>query len=356
MALALLTWGPLLVLSAAEGLAAGGGVTVPFLASIGTHARFLVALPLFFVAEASVDPRLRHFVCQVVESRLVSPEGVSSLESAARSVSRRRDSAVAEGLLLGLTVAVVATGVRVDLPGGISSWRALDAGAGARLSLAGWWYAFVALPIFNFLLYRWCWRLLVWTAFLWRLARADLRLVPTHPDRAGGLGFLGVVQGRFGLLGLAASTVVAAIFAERLSFAGARLEAFTRPVLGIAVINVLLFLGPLLLFMPRLLAVKQRGLREYGTLATGYTQAFDAKWLRGSARGHEPILGTPDIQSLADLANSFDLVQRMRVVPFAPALVATLLAAALVPMLPLLLVAFPLEELLVGIVRLLLGV
>ncbi|MFO1364162.1 MAG: hypothetical protein U1F45_17175 [Burkholderiales bacterium] len=44
----------------------------------------------------------------------------------------------------------------------------------------------------------------------WRIARLDLALVPTHPDRAGGLGFLERVPPLFAPVALAVGCVVRA--------------------------------------------------------------------------------------------------------------------------------------------------
>jgi hypothetical protein len=355
-ALALVTWIPLLVLSAAQGVAVDGNVTVPFLKSVSAHLRFLVAIPLLFAAEAWVDPRLRNVVRQLVESGVVAVTDLPTFESAIRTATRLRDSVLVEIAILGLVVAFGVAGVRVDLAGEISTWRAVGLGAGAPLTLAGWWYTVIALPVFQFLLGRWCWRLVVWWGLLWRLSRLELQLIPTHPDLAGGLGHLGVAQSHFGALSFAASAVWAAVFAEEVRFGGTDLQALRLPVLGIVLLNLALFVAPLLLFGPQLLAVKRRGLREYGVLAAAYTRGFDAKWIRGGAPPGEPILGTADLQSLADLANSFEIIRRMRIVPFSRALVVNVVAASLAPMLPLLLLAFPLDELLVKVLRLLVGV
>ena len=59
-----------------------------------------------------------------------------------------------------------------------------------NLSMAGWWHALVSVPMFQFLLLRWYFRVFIWARFLWRMSRINLKLVPTHPDRVGGLGFL----------------------------------------------------------------------------------------------------------------------------------------------------------------------
>jgi hypothetical protein len=353
--LALATWAPLLVLSVIQRVAIDGSVTVPFLLDVSTHAHLLVAIPLLFAAEAWIDPRLQHFVQQVREARLVQPGELPILGAAVRRACRWRDSAAVEAIGLALAIALMASGFRVDLPTHVFSWWAIPGPAGPQLTLAGWWYTVVAVPIFQFLLFRWLWRLLIWSAFLYRLSRLDLQLVPTHPDLAGGLGYLGTVQSHFAALSFAASAVLAGIFAEQILYVGAHAQDYPLPVAGIVLINLLVFIGPLLFFGPRLLAVKRRGLREYGVLATGYVRDFDTKWLRGPTRSEEPILGTADLQSLADLGNSFEVIRHMRTVPFGPALVTSVVAASLAPMLPVLLTVFPLDELVLKVLKLLRG-
>jgi hypothetical protein len=94
-------------------------------------------------------------------------------------------------------------------------------------------------------------------------------------------------------------------------------------------------------------------LAEYGALATRYVEGFERKWIHGGA-GSEPLLGSADIQSLADLGNSYGLVQQMRVMPFGLQDLTRLVAATAVPLLPLGLTVFPLDELLMRLVKLLL--
>jgi hypothetical protein len=84
--------------------------------------------------------------------------------------------------------------------------------------------------------------------------------------------------------------------------------------------------------------------------ASAYTSNFDEKWVRGGAKGEE-ILGTADIQSLADLANSYAVVREMRLVPFALNDVTSLAITTAVPALPLLLTVMPLEELVTRLLK-----
>jgi hypothetical protein len=356
VALALVAWIPLLCLTLLERPGPGQDSTVSFLGSISTHVRFLVTLPLVFATEVFVDPRLRHFVRDAVDTRLVPEAEVPALERAVRLARRLRDSVTVEVVLAILAVTFVQIGFRpFDLPDNLRSWQATGSGETARLTLAGWWYGLVALPLYQFVIGRWGWRLLVWWVFLWRFSRLRLQLVPTHPDLAGGLGYLSVAQSHFDVLCFAFSAVASGTYAEQMIFGGASLKGFTLPVLGLVLLNLALLVSPLLFFGPKLLAVKRRGLREYGRLATAYVRGFDAKWLRGGAPADETLLGSGDIQSLNDLAGSFDIVRRMRVVPFGPALILILIAATLAPMAPLLFLTFSLEEVLGLAAKLVLG-
>jgi hypothetical protein len=354
VALGLLTWTPLAVLAALTAVSglAHSRVAVPFFSDLGTHVRLLVAIPLFFAAEAWVGPRLGGFLGQMVESRLVLPEDMPALDAAVSGAMRLRDSLTAEVALVVVTIVTISTGVRLDLPGDASTWRT----TGGVLTWAGFWYAAVSRPIFQFLCWRWLWRLVIWTTLLWRLSKLNLQLVSTHPDLAGGLGYLGVAHSYFGTLGFAASAVLSASFSEQVLFAGQQPQSFLTLIGAIVLINLLVFLGPLLCFTPRLLEVKRRGLREYGIVAAAYTHLFEEKWVRRREETVESLLGADDIQSLADMANSFAIVRSMHLAPFGLPLILWLALSAVAPMVPLLFFRFSPEELLLQLAKALFGV
>ena len=171
----------------------------------------------------------------------------------------------------------------------------------------------------------------------------NLQLTPTHPDLAAGLGFLGPAQAKYGMVILAVSSVIASAIAEEILFGGRSLLEYKFLIAAHVALVLLLFLGPLLVFSPRLLEVKRRGLLEYGALANKYTLAFDRKWIKGEA----------DIQSLADLGNSFEYVRGMRLIPVDRNSIIPLIASAILPMAPLVLTMFPLDELLLKILGIL---
>jgi hypothetical protein len=204
----------------------------------------------------------------------------------------------------------------------------------------------VSIPIFQFLLFRWYFRMFIWARFLWQVSRINLCLVPTHPDRAGGLGFLSNTIYAFIPLLIAHGAMLAGLIAGRIFHLGAKLTDFKFEVLVLIIFLLCLVQGPLLVFAPQLAQVKRTGRREYGTLAERYVREFDNKWLRGGAPVGEPLIGSADIQSLADLGNSLAVVQSMRVALFSKESILLFAGAIIAPMVPLALTMMPLDELL----------
>ena len=350
--MALLAWMPLLLLSVAEGHAWGDSVDLPFFYDVSLHVRLLIALPLLIVAELVVHQRMRLVVRQFLERDLIPDAARAKFDAAIASAMRLRNSITAEVLLIAF-VYVVGVGFlwRTQIALDVTSWYGAPRDGELHPSLAGWWLGVVSLPLFQFLLLRWYFRLFIWARFLWHVSRIELQLMPLHPDRCGGLGFLALVSHAFVPLLLAQGALVAGWMAERILFAGARLLDFKLELVGIVAVMVFTVLGPLLVFGPKLAAAKRVGLREYGTLAERYTREFDQKWLRGGAPAGEPLVGSADIQSLADLGNSFEVVKGMRMVPFSLQTVVQLAVATLLPVAPLLLTVFSLEDLLVRLLQ-----
>jgi hypothetical protein len=342
----LIAWVPLLVLAALDGQLLDGRVAVPFLLDVETHIRFLVVVPLLLAAELVVHRRLLGVVRTFLERHLIPAAALPRFDAAVTSAFRLRNSVPAEMLLLALVYAIGVLVVwRHYTVLDASTWYASASDAGSKLSAAGTWYAFVSLPIFQFLLLRWYFRLFIWIRFLWQVSRIDLALVPTHPDQLGGLGFLANTVYAFSVLLIAHGAMVAAQIANRILFVGALLPEFKIEIAVMLAFLMLVVFGPLLVFSPQLAWAKRRGLNEYGTLAERYVRDFDGKWLRQRTADGEPLLGSADIQSLADMGNSFAVVRTMRLAPITRDAVLQLAACMLVPLLPLLLTVMPFEQL-----------
>jgi hypothetical protein len=345
--ISLLAWVPLLVLSLIEGSALRGGVAVPFLWDVDVHLRFLLALPLLVVAELVVYQRMRFVGREFLERNLIPENGMTRFEAAFASAFRLRNSVLAELLLVAFVYIV---GVLIvwrhymTLP--TATWYAAPTVEGSKLTFAGIWYLYLSLPLFQFLLLRWYFRLFIWTRFLWQVSRIELSLVPTHPDRVGGLGFLTRTVYAFTPLAVAHGALLAGLLSDRIFYTGATLPQFKAQITVLVVFLLCAVLGPLLVFAPQLVHAKRTGDRQYGTLAERYVREFDAKWVRGGVPADEPLVGSADIQSLADMANSFDVVRTMRIAPVTKEVILQLVAATLAPIVPLVLTMMSLEELL----------
>jgi hypothetical protein len=339
LTLGLIPWLVLMGLALIEG--AGNQLFSPSV--IGVHARLLLAIPLLFLCETLLAPRLDMFVRTIVRSEVVPLHAQPALEAEIARISRWEDSWVpdAASVLAAVMFSVFAS--QLHLSGTTAAYD--PSRAAPEILMAGQWYLIVCLPLFRFLMIRWLWRLGLWCFFLWRASRLDLRLVPTHPDQAAGLGYLEVVHAHFTPLILAISVVQAAMLAEELSSGLARFEAIYPAFALVLVVVAVLFLGPLFIFTSRLWACRVKGLSDYMVFGSSYVNGFNKKWLGTADPDREPLLGTADLQSLADLGNSISVVRNMRVVPISLLLLKDYVLTALLPFLPLLLFKYPVADL-----------
>lgn len=348
----LVAWLPLLFLSLAEGTALYG-VKLPFLQDIEAYARFLVALPLLIVAELPVHRRIGVAIQQFRERSIVSGSTLDRFDDAIAGARRIRNSVVAElALLVAVFVASPTLWVRsAVLP--IDTWYATVTPGGFQLTGAGWWMVHVSVPIFQFILLRWWFRLAIWWMFLWRVSRMPLRLNALHPDRAGGIGFLGGSVLAFAPLLFAQGVVSSGLIASRVLSGGASVMAYRGEIGVVAAVFVAMVAFPLVFFAPQLSQERRAGLRRYGELSMRYVMDFERKWMAGP-RPDEPLIGSGDVQSLADLGNASAVVNEMRPVPIDVRAVVRLVLVTLAPFSPLVLTVIPFGELVQRVFKMLL--
>jgi hypothetical protein len=339
------TWVPLLALSAMQGNAAGHGVAIPFLRDFSVHTRFLLSVPLLLIAEPIVGRHWAHAARHFVTSGVVIDVDFKRFDAAVKDGLELRDSRTAELLMVVLACAIAAIAL-VSTAVHVSTWYALRTNSGVSLTWSGWWFTLFCVPLFQFLLLRWLWRQCIWGQFLWRVSRLNLLLMPTHPDEAAGLAFVGGAQRYFGIVLLAYSFAVAGVAANRVIYDKIPLPQFAAPIAFYVICAVVIVLAPLVVFAPVLLKTKRQGLLQYATLGTEYTSSFHKKWIVSSRTPEESLLGTGDIQSLADLGNSFGFIERMNALPMKRRTPIHLALACLIPMAPLLLTVMPLKEVL----------
>ena len=342
----LICWLPLLLL-AAGGARLTDGVPVPFLRDFEVHIRFLLALPLLIASEVLVQSRIQKVVAQFPARGLIAPQDHERFENIVASAMRLRNSVAAEVILL-LLVVTVGYGIwkqNLTLP--VPTWYALDHGGEMRLTAAGWYYAHVSLSVFRFILLRWYWRLFIWYRFMWQVSAMPLKFNFYHPDRACGLGFLTDSAIAFAPVLASQMMVVTGFIFDQILYAGKRLQGFQMEIIGALVVGVIVVILPLSFFAVRLEQAGRTARRELGVLSSQYVTGFRRKWVEGGVRdvsAEENLLGTPDIQSLADMANSFGVVGETRLLPLTKQTLIRLVILIGFPLLPLPLTVLPLEE------------
>ncbi|EPX9366191.1 hypothetical protein ACW6B7_004022 [Aeromonas veronii] len=340
-----LCWIPLLLLCSWEGTLLGG-VTVPFLLDIESQTRFLISVPLLVFAELIVHQRIRSIIAQFLERRLVPEPYLADFHRAISNAMAWRNSVAAELLLLLL---VFSSGYFVRTSTFVmdsSTWYINLSDGKEHLSFAGIWFFWISIPITQFLMLRWFYRIFIWGRLLWQLSRIPLGLIPTHPDRNAGLGFLGTSAYAYSPLLMVFGVQVAGYVLNRILHDGAVLTAYKPEIALLVVFGLVLVLAPLTFFATQIMQAKRQGLREYGALAAEYTRDFEHRWLHSQDRDNETLLGSADIQSLADLGNAYAVIKEIRPLPFSRDTVMQLIMATLIPFIPLLFTLFSLEVIL----------
>ncbi|MBN8467586.1 hypothetical protein JYJ95_13780 [Corallococcus exiguus] len=327
LGLVLVTWLPLLALSLLE----GGPLAHAFLRNVATHVEFLVTLPLLVAADGYIDMRLAAAVRHFVISELIEAKDLPRYEAIARDVMQGRRSGIIEAGLL--FVSFAASFVHVPYMPNRPDW--LYAEPGGPLTLAGWWYLAVSMPIIRFVLLRWLWRGILWAIFLFKVSRLPLAFVPTHPDSAGGLGFLGTCQASFSVIVLALSSTLTA---QRLAHVStANFTGYAIHLFAFALICLAVVFSPLMFFFRQLLLAKRRGDHSYSGVAAWHSRRFEQRWFHHELPVGLDPLGAPEFSSQTDLNTSFNTARGMRWFPVDIRAALAVVAAAMAPMVPLLL-------------------
>lgn len=346
LAAAAVTWLPLFVLTLLAGQATGSADGRSLMTDLSTEARYLLALPLFIVAGVFARPRLKSALDYLSESDMLIGSDRDEFEAATSSFNRWVD---ARGAVIGLWVlAFISSALTLAAlvhDGGVS-WFSDGSRQYAGVSPAGWWHVIVGLTLWHFIVLRRILEFVAWWVFLTRLARLDLQLVPTHPDRCGGIGILEMGQLSFSLLGAGAALILSASLAESLIAQSMKGPSAIPYIAIFVLICLVVVLVPLLGFVPILIRAKRSGLVQYGDLGESLFRAFGTKWTGKSNAKQVEMLGGTDPSSLADYGYAYEVVAAMRSVILSRQGFMTIAMAAVIPFLPLVFVDHSITEIL----------
>jgi hypothetical protein len=350
----LVGWSPLAVFAALHDGSLQGETLSSFFSDITVHARSLIAAPLLILADVVSANQLGSIALHFGASQLLPDYERPRFEAALASTRNLLDSTKAEIGALLLAYGLLAVLMSSISPDQLPLWqRATDPGV-VPLSPAGWWHALVSVPLLLLLLFGWLWKLCLWTRFLRLMSQLDLCLVPAHPDRMAGLKFVGYSVYGFLHVALALAAIVAGRAAAEVARRGALSTLEMLELGAILCIIVALFAAPPFVFAGVLLREWRRGVFEYGAWASKFGRQFERKWFNTTELEPDEVLKAPDFSSGADLYQIVSNVYAMKIIPIDVIGLASLVAAVLLPFVPVVLMTVPIEHILARLRSLLL--
>jgi hypothetical protein len=335
--------GPLVVLAAAQGVLLGPTPKESLLCDFGTIGRYLIALPVLLVAEWSYLPRLSQIVRYMPDSGIIGPEEQPRYAALVVTARKLITSRVVALVLVVLAYAMTLGVGLLAYPPSESTWVAPITAAGHHISAAGWWRLLVSQPLFLIVTGTLVWRIVVWTVFLRKLSRFNLRLLASHPDRRGGLGFIPASVRAFPPLGVAIGTIAASTVAGLVRFEGHPVVEVQYAAIAAVATAVALLAVPLLVFGPVLFELRSNGIYKYSHLMHDVGQSFETRWLPPARPKADPV-GSPDFSSMIDLstvvANVYAITPMMVDLPS----LTPLVISTLVPFIPVLFIILPAQQ------------
>lgn len=220
-------------------------------------------------------------------------------------------------------------------------WR--GSGGFRWFSPAGTWALFVSYPILVFFTLLWLWRQSLWARFLLSSARLDLRLVAAHPDGVGGLGFIeGALRGQQPFSFCLGAALAGAV-ANRMFHHGQKLTSFADVGVVLLAAVLLICVAPYFAFTPVLLQMRRIGMLKYGGFARAVGEHFEQKWLDQPESLNQDVLIVSDFSAMTDLYSVVNNVNQISALPVSRVDLYGLLAAAVVPAIPVALGSVPFD-------------
>jgi hypothetical protein len=320
------------------------------------NARLLLAIPLFIMAEGMMHSTLTNLLPRLVSSGVVPPPQLEHLRAVLTGIARLRDSVLPWIAIAAALISFFWIAAPQELPHELL-WVGAQAADGpsrsASIGFGAWWYLYVGRTIFLALLLAWFWRLVLLGVLFKRIAGLELSLVPTHPDRCAGLGFMARIPIMFVLVVLGISAVFASGWAHQLVYHGVHISSLRIEIIAFIVVLPLLCLLPFFSFLGLMLRTKKQGLLDYGDLISGHGRLVRERWIEGKLIEDAPILDAPELGPIADTAAPYELIAKIRPLPLTMGSLVPLVGAAVLPMIILVALELPLKTILLTAMKIL---
>ena len=333
-----IAWLPLAVLTIIDGTFISTDISIPFVKDVVPYVRALIVIPLLVMADNIIEPMLVKIVNYFTTSGIVPGHEQEHLKDAVERTAYLLNAKWIQGMLI-LLVILISWILQTDYVDmwtqrGVTSWVLQLENGEVDETAAGLWFLLVASPLVSFLLYRWIWRFLAWSMFLYRVSRLKLELYASHTDLSGGLAIVGGGQALFGIVFLIMASLISSELASNVLYEGDNLADLNFLVLVFIVISVIVITAPLLFFTDQLFNLKRNALAEYGALQQQISRDFHHHWIRKKAKD---LVNSMQPSAMADYSAVYEVISSVRIVPLSPRAIIVLAVVLLVPFLPLIL-------------------
>lgn len=320
------------------------------LTDYAVNVRMLIAVPVLLAGQILMDSTFGAIVRHIRVAELLSSSEQVKMDLAIGKLIRLRDSVVAEVVVV--LIAYLHLAIVFDSRMAFArDWAVSGTGRELHWSAAGWYFALVCLLLYQFLVGISLWKWMLWICFLYRLSQLDLQLVPTHPDHHGGLGFLGMSPAGLAPTIFVGCAAIGSTWRTEILAHQAHLLSFKIDAMVLLVIVLVIAMGPLVLFVPRLVRLRSYGIFQYGVLGQLQSTEFHQKWVM-NRKGHEQdLLAAPEVSTLIDYSGSYDNVEKLLPFPVDLGTLLGLIVATALPVLPVLLAEIPLMRVLKGLLN-----
>ena len=315
-----------------------------FYTDFSAYSRFVLAAFVLIVTDRVTDRRLNRVLAGFGHSGIVGPESHSKFLAVLATADDRSGSGRAELVMLLAAFVIATLSISHVLQINPASWMGAGTGMPGPLSPAGWWALMISVPVFLVLVFRWLWRFGVWTVLLKDIAGLPLRLVATHPDKSGGLGFLTLFPVMFLPLVFSLSAVIASQALQEVLFHDAEFGQLRAAAIVWIVLVLLIFVGPLAVFSRKLVQLREQAILDYGELVARHNRRAEREFHADDAEGR--LLDSGTISGVADIAAGLDRIYSTRILPVQFWAVIPLALAASVPMFAVAAVQVPIQTLL----------
>jgi len=320
-----------------------------FVRDIATHVRFLFVLPILLFARRSFNKSFNNTISFFHETKIIDGNNIHAFDQVMDKIEKWRSSKIIDFILIGVVYSAFYLQEQNHINQSVTyaPWHIVD----GSITIAGWWYLVLSLPILQILLYRWLYTILIWIIFLRKLSKLDLHLSALHPDGAGGLGFLKYTQLSFFPVALAFSALMAGVTNNMMIFSGISLIEYKIAIGSLFVFVLLLFILPLLLLLPLLAKVKRKYFMQYSLQSWPIARKYEEELISFYKSEEEK----PDASWHVDLLGSFEKTKDMKIILIDKTMLIAFTTAVVLPFLPVLAQQVPLKEVFVSLLGKILG-